>query len=349
MASDFGDEEKLRYDRQHLFSGIGETGQKRLANGRVLILGCGGLGSASASLLARAGVGFLKIVDRDFLEVSNLQRQILYEEHDVKEGLPKVFAAERRLKEINSTIAIEPLFADANRFNIEKLITDVDVVLDATDNFETRFLLNEACVKNKKAWIYGAAIESYGLLMSIIPGKTACLRCLMDHVPEPGIALTCENVGILGSIVLVIASLQCAEVIKLLTGHLEALNPSLVAIDLWQNSFQTIEVTKATLQKNCPVCNNHEYDFLTGKKGSAFTTLCGRNAVQILPFKETKLDLAKKAIELSSHGVVKVNEYLLQFEIEKFVLSIFPDGRVMVKGTTDSGIARSLYSRFVGN
>jgi adenylyltransferase/sulfurtransferase len=349
MSSNFGEEEKLRYARQQLFYGIGETGQRKLAESRVLILGCGGLGSASASLLARAGVGYLKIVDRDFLDLSNLHRQILYDEHDVKEGLPKVIAAERRLQEINSTIRLEPIFADVNRFNVEKLIENVDIVLDATDNFETRFLLNEACVKNNKTWIYGAAIESYGLMMNIIPAKTACFRCLMDYVPEPGITPTCESVGILSSIVLMIASLQCAEAIKILTGQIEEINLGLINIDVWRNSFQIIDVTKLTIQKNCPVCNNHEFDFLEGRKGSAFTSLCGRDAVQILPFKQSKLDLAKLAIELSSQGVVKVNEYLIRFEVEKYELSIFSDGRAMVQGTTDTGIARSLYSKYVGN
>jgi adenylyltransferase/sulfurtransferase len=190
MKTDFGDEEKQRYDRQEIFHSIGKEGQKKLSDSRVLILGCGGLGSASASLLARAGVGFLKIVDRDFLDLSNLQRQILYDEDDIKNGLPKVIAAEQRLKKINSTIQIEPILSDVNRFNIEKLIQDVDLVIDAVDNFETRFLLNEACVKQKRSWIYGAAIESYGLTMNIIPGETACLYCIMDKIPQPGSVAT---------------------------------------------------------------------------------------------------------------------------------------------------------------
>jgi len=349
MQTEFGQEEKERYSRQKLFYGIGEDGQKKLTESRVLILGCGGLGSASASLLARAGVGYLRIVDRDFLEVSNLQRQILYEEHDVKEGLPKVIAAEQRLRQINSTIQIEPIIADVNRFNIEKIIHDVDLIIDAADNFETRFLLNEACVKHKLTWIYGAAIESYGLMMNIIPGKTACLRCIMDEIPHPGSAATCETVGVLGSIVAIIASLQTTEAIKILTGNLKEINKGLTRIDVWQNDFQTIDVTKSKIKQNCPVCNNKAFDFLNGKRGSAFTSLCGRNAVQILPFKEIQLDLAKLAINLSSLGSVKVNEFLIRFEINKYELSIFPDARVIVKGTTDTGIARSLYSKYVGN
>lgn len=349
MQFEFAEEEKQRYARQEIFHGIGTEGQKKLSDSRVLILGCGGLGSASASLLARAGVGYLKIVDRDFLDLSNLQRQILYEEHDVKEGLPKVIAAERRLKEINSTIQIEPIISDVNRFTVEKLIQDVDLVIDAVDNFETRFLLNEACVKHKRTWIYGAAIESYGLTMNIFPEKTACLRCLMDNIPQPGSVNTCETVGVLAPIVCIIASIQCAEAIKILTGNTKEINKSLISIDIWHNSFQTIDVTKSKIQKNCPVCNNKDFDFLNGKRGSAYTAICGRNAVQILPFKGTKLDLAKLAINLSSLGMVKANEYLIRFEIEKHELSIFPDGRVIVNGTTDTGIARSLYAKYVGN
>ena len=349
MQTEFGDEEKQRYSRQKIFYGIGEEGQKKLAESRVLILGCGGLGSASASLLARAGIGYLKIVDRDFLDLSNLQRQILYDEHDVKEGLPKVIAAEKRLKKINSTIQIEPIIADVNRFNIEKLIQDVDLVIDAVDNFETRFLLNEACVKQKRTWIYGSAIESYGLTMNIIPGKTACLRCIMDNIPQPGSVATCDSVGVLAPIVCIIASIQCAEAIKILTNNKKEINKNLISIDVWHNSFQTIDVTKSKIQKNCPVCNNKEFDFLNGKRGSAYTVICGRNAVQILPFKEPKLDLAKLAINLCSIGRVKTSEYLIQFEIENYELSIFPDGRVIVKRTTDTGIARSLYSKYVGN
>lgn len=349
MKSNFGTEEKERYTRQAAFYGIGEAGQQKLANSRVMILGCGGLGSASASILARAGVGYLKIVDRDFLELNNLQRQILYEEHDVKEGLPKPIAAQRRINRINSTIHIDPIMDDVNRFNIEQLISDVDLVIDAADNFETRFLLNEACVKHNRTWIYGAAIESYGLTMNIIPGKTACLRCVMDNIPQPGSTPTCETVGVLASIVFIIASIQCAEAIKILIDKQDEINKGLVSIDVWQNIYQIIDITKEKIQKSCPVCNQRKFDFLEGKQGSAFTSLCGRNAVQILPFKSIQVDLASLAIKLSNLGIVKVNEYLIRFEIDGFELAIFPDGRMIVKGTTDTGIARSLYSKYIGN
>lgn len=349
IPSIFGTEEKERYSRQFAFAGIGKSGQEKLMKSRVMILGCGGLGSASSMILARAGIGFLKLVDRDYLELNNLQRQILYEEHDVKEGLPKPIAAQRRIELINSTIKVEPVVTDVNRFNIEKLIQDVDLIIDGTDNFETRFLLNDACIKHNRTFVYGAAIESYGLTMNIIPGKTPCLRCLMDHIPQPGSAPTCETVGILGPAVFIIASIQCAEAIKILIGTKNEINKGVISIDVWQNSYHTIDVSKANVQKNCPVCYQHKFDFLEGRQGSAYTTLCGRNAVQILPVIETSIDLAKMAIDLAGSGIVKANEYLIRFEIEGYELCIFPDGRTMVKGTTDTGIARSLYSKYVGN
>jgi adenylyltransferase/sulfurtransferase len=349
MKSNFGKEEQERYTRQSAFHGIGKAGQEKLSKSRVMILGCGGLGSASASILARAGIGFLKLVDRDFLELNNLQRQILYEEHDVKEGLPKVIAAQRQIERINSTVHVEPVISDVNRFNIEALIADVDLVIDAADNFETRFLLNDACVKHNRTWICGAAVESYGLSMNVIPGKTACLRCVMDNIPQPDSIPTCETVGVLGSIVCIIASIQCAEAIKILLDKEDEINRSLISIDIWNNSYQSIAIEKAKIQNNCPVCNQRWFEFLEGKQGSAFTTLCGRNAVQILPFTETSVDLAKLAINLSGLGVVKVNEFLIRFEIEGYELIIFPDSRAIVKGTTDAGVARSLYSKYVGS
>lgn len=349
MKSNFGKEEQERYARQSAFHGIGSAGQEKLAQSRIMILGCGGLGSASASILARAGIGFLKLVDRDFLELNNLQRQILYEEHDVKEGLPKVIAAQRQIEQINSTVQVEPIISDVNRFNIEVLIADVDLVIDAADNFETRFLLNDACVKHNRTWIYGAAIESFGLTMNIIPGKTACLRCVMDNIPQPGSVSTCETVGILGSIVCIIASIQSAEAIKIALDKQNEISRDLISIDIWNNSYQSIAIEKEKIQNNCPVCNQHWFEFLEGKQGTAFTALCGRNAVQILPYKESPLDLAKLAIHLSGLGVVKVNEFVIRFEIEGYEISIFPDSRAIVKGTTDAGIARSLYSKYIVN
>jgi len=347
--SEFGREEKERYSRQVNFAGLGLKEQKLLEKSRVLILGCGGLGSTSASILARAGVGYLKLVDRDYMELSNLQRQILYDEHDVKEGLPKAIAAQRKIYEINSTVKVETVIADVNRFNIERLIENVDLVIDAADNFETRFLLNDACVKHKLPWIYGASIESYGMSMNIFPQKTPCLRCIMEQLPQQGSVPTCESVGVLGSIVTIIASIQAVEAIKILTNKIDVLNKNILSIDLWQNSYQVIDVASANAKTNCPVCNQKKFDFLSGRFGNVYTKIVGQNAVQIAPFQEQSVDLPKLAIELSSLGSVKVNEYLIRFEIENYELSIFQDGRTIVNGTTDTGIARNFYSKYVTN
>lgn len=345
--SEFGYEEKERYSRQVNFAGLGEKGQHLLAKGRVLILGCGGLGSTAATLLARAGLGYLKLVDRDYMELSNLQRQILYDEHDVKEGLPKVIAAQRKIYEINSMVNVETVIADVNRLNIEELIENVDVVVDASDNFETRFLLNDACVKHNLPWIYGASIESYGMTMNIIPRKTPCLRCIMEQIPQPGAAPTCETVGVLGPIVTIIASIQAAEAIKILTQKTDELNKNIISIDMWQNSYQVIDIASANAGKNCPVCNQRKFEYLEGRFGNVHTRIIGQNAVQILPFEKQSLDLPRLAIALSSLGSVKVNEYVIRFEIEDYELSIFQDGRTIVNGTADTGIARNFYTKYV--
>jgi len=345
--ADFGREESERYSRQTNFAGLGRSDQELLAQSRALILGCGGLGSASASLLARAGVGYLRLVDRDFMELSNLQRQILYDEHDVKEGLPKVIAAQRKLREINANTAVDPVIADVNRTNIESLIEGVQLVIDGSDNFETRYLLNEACVKHNIPWIYGAAVESHGMSMNILPHKTACLHCVMEHVPRPSATPTSEAVGVLGPIVTLIASIQSVEAIKILTRKMEALNRAIVVIDLWQNSYQTIDISAVRETVNCPVCSQNQFEFLTGRFGNLYTRVIGQNAVQIIPFETQKLDLPRLAIELASQGSVKVNEYVVRLEIDGYELSVFQDGRTIVSGTADTGIARNYYTKYV--
>ncbi|MFZ5516556.1 MAG: ThiF family adenylyltransferase [Candidatus Zhuqueibacterota bacterium] len=345
--SDFGREEFDRYSRQTNFVGLGRSEQELLAKSRVLILGCGGLGSASASLLARAGVGYLRLADRDFMELSNLQRQILYDEHDVKEGLPKVIAAQRKLREINANTRVEPVIADVNRTNIESLIEGVHLVIDGSDNFETRYLLNEACVKHNVPWIYGAAVESYGMCMNIIPRKTACLHCVMEHVPRPNATPASETEGVLGPIVTMIASIQSAEAMKILTHKMDALNKAIIVIDLWQNSYQAIDIAALRETVNCPVCSQSKFEYLSGRFGNLYTRVVGQNAVQIIPFETQKLDLPRLAIELASQGSVKVNEYVVRIEIDRCELSIFQDGRTVVSGTADTGIARNYYTKYV--
>jgi len=347
MNSNFSAEE--RYSRQILFSGIGKDGQQKLAQRQVLILGCGGLGSAAAEMLARSGVGFLRLIDRDFVELHNLQRQSLYDEEDVKEGLPKAIAAQRKLEQINSDISIEAIVDDVNRFNIESLLKNIDLVLDATDNFQTRFLLNEACIKQHIPWIYGACVESYGLTMNIIPGKTPCFRCIFEKIPEPEFSPTCAMVGVINPIVNIIAAIQCAEALKMLTEHVDEMHRVLMSIDLWKNEIHQIEVAPEYQRKNCPVCQQGLFPFLSGKYGTNYTSLYGLNAIQILPFEKKELDLMALAIRLSQYGDPLVNEYLLRLPIDKYELVIFPTGRAVINGTTDTGIARAIYTKYIEN
>jgi len=325
MKINFREEEQERYSRQILFQGIGKEGQDKLSKSKVLIIGCGGLGAVSSELLARAGVGYLKIIDRDFIELNNLQRQILFDENDIKEGLPKAIAAKRKLIKINSKVKIEALVEDANRFNIETLLQDVDLVVDATDNFETRFLINEACVKKSKPWVYGACVESYGLTMNIIPGKTPCFKCILEKIPAPGSAPTCETVGVINSIVAVIASFQCAEVLKMLTNNYGQLNKNLLTIDLWKNDIQHIDISNVNTDHNCPVCDYKQFKLLEGKQGTTFTTLCGCNAVQIIPYQKTEINLLQIAIKLSTYCDPLYNEYFLKAAIENYELIIFSE------------------------
>ena len=305
MNINFGKETQERYSRQVLFKGIGEEGQAKLTKSSVLIIGCGGLGSISSELLARAGIGYLKIIDRDFLELNNLQRQILFDENDIKEGLPKAIAAKRKLNKINSNITVEALVEDVNRFNIEALLTNIDLVIDATDNFETRFLVNEACVKKNVPWIYGACVESYGLTMNIIPGKTPCLRCIFEKLPEPGSSPTCETVGVISPIVTTIASIQCAEALKILSCNYNHLNKNLLSLDLWKNEFHAVDISNINQEKNCPVCNYKQFNFLNGKYGTTFTALCGSNAVQIIPYEKTVIGITySNSVDIFNNSII---------------------------------------------
>jgi len=336
-----------RYARQTHFAGIGKEGQSKLAKSRVLIIGCGGLGSVTAELLARAGVGYIKIIDRDFLQLSNLQRQFLFDEQDIRDGLPKAVAAKRKLQHINSTIAIDAHVDDVNRFNIENLIKGIDLVIDSTDNFQTRFLINDACVKNQIPWIFGACAASYGQTMNIIPKRTPCLRCLIEKIPDINSTPTSETVGIIGPIVTTIAAIQCSEALKILTGTLDYSNQKLLIIDLWENNIEYADISKVKHDHQCPVCDFKQFSFLSGKYSSSYISICGSNAVQILPFEKTDVDLKNLAIKLSEFGDPIYSEYFIKYEIDDYELAIFPDGRVIINGTTDTGIARGLYDKCV--
>src|SRR5688572_26820103 len=268
-----------RYSRQILFPEIGRDGQQKLLDARVMILGCGALGASHSEMLSRAGVGHLKIVDRDFVEFTNLQRQTLFKESDAAERLPKAIAARTRIAEINSEIEVEAIVADVNQSNIEQLVKDRDVVLDGTDNFQVRYLLNDACVKLGKTWIYGAAVSSYGTTMTIIPGKTPCLRCIFEEMPDAGSSPTCDTAGVIMPIIATVSAVQVSEAIKLIVGDTGALHRSLLQFDVWNNDRQKIKLSQRN--PDCPTCGKHRYEFLDAESAEFSAVLCGRNAVQI--------------------------------------------------------------------
>jgi molybdopterin/thiamine biosynthesis adenylyltransferase len=316
---------------------------------RALIVGCGALGSVVANTLCRAGVGHLRIVDRDFVEITNLQRQVLYDEDDVAAGLPKAVAAQRKLKRINSEIEIEAIVADVSHENIESLLAGVDVLVDGLDNFETRFLLNEASVKFGVPWVYGGCVGAEGQTMTVLPGESACLRCVLGEPPPPGSAATCDTIGVLGPIVNVVASLEAMEAIKLLTGRRDTVNTKLMIYDVWANRTQTISTAGLREASQCPTCVGHQYPFLHGQAVSHTAVLCGRNAVQLSFPDRQSLDLDSLARQWRTLGDVTRNPFLLRGKFDKYELTVFPDGRAIIGGTDDVTTARSVYAQYVGN
>lgn len=336
-----------RYSRQILFQEIGKAGQEKLLNSRVLIVGCGALGASLAEMLSRAGVGSLRIVDRDYVEYTNLQRQTLFNEEDAEHRTPKAAAAKRRIAEINSGIDVEAIVADVNNSNIESLIDGCDIVIDGTDNFQVRYLLNDACVKHKKTWIYGAAVSSYGTTMTIVPGETPCLRCIFEEMPDAGSAPTCDTAGVIMPIISSISAIQVAEAIKLLVGDTASLHRSLIQIDVWQNDWRKIKLAEPN--KDCKCCGQNIYEFLDAETQEFSAVLCGRNAVQIAPAKRVDLDLDAFADKIKFVTAVNQNEYLVRFTVDENEVTVFSDGRAIIKGTDDISTARSIYSRFVGS
>jgi adenylyltransferase/sulfurtransferase len=333
-----------RYSRQVLFPGIGREGQSRLAAGRVALVGCGATGSALASLLARAGVGTLRIIDRDYVEPSNLQRQSLFDEADAAEALPKAIAAARQISAFNSQIVIEPQVSDLVPANIETLLEGMQLVLDGTDNFETRYLINDFAVKTSLPWIYTAAVGSYGVTMNVLPGKAACLACLFPDQPR-GAFETCETAGILNSAVNLAAAIAATEAIKLLVGAGQQVRRTLLSFDVWRN--QRAEVNAASPRPGCRVCGEHDFLHLAGE-GRPHITLCGRNSVQIHE-RHRPVDFLEVSARLQPHGPVRHNDFVLKFWPQPYEMTLFPDGRAIIKGTTDTAVARSLYARYVGS
>jgi len=332
-----------KYSRQILFAGIGEQGQQRLLASSAVIVGCGAIGAAAANLLARAGVGKIRIIDRDFVEPSNLQRQTLFDEADALAALPKAVAAERKLRSINSGLSVEGIVADLSPRNAAGLLAGFDLILDGTDNFETRFLINDFAVQNAKPWIYAAAVAAYGLTMTIRPGATPCLACVME-TQQQGLEETCDTIGVLGPVVNLIASLEVAEAMKLLAGRAEALHGRLISCDIWSGHFQSVRIAR---NPDCRACARREFTYLLGE-AQPHITMCGRDSVQI--HERTRvLDLALLRNRLSpTVSDVRHNEFLLRFRIPPYEMTVFSDGRAILKGTKDPAIARSLYARYIG-
>ncbi|HEV8132573.1 MAG TPA: ThiF family adenylyltransferase [Acidobacteriota bacterium] len=336
-----------RYSRHVLFPGIGEEGQRRISDSVVAIVGCGALGSAQAEMLARAGVGELHMVDRDFVEWSNLQRQSLFKETDARDSIPKAVALSRELKLIDSQCRVYSEVDDFNSSNAEDFLARAELVLDATDNFQTRYLINDCSVKLGMAWIYGACVGSYGTVAPFIPGETPCLRCLFPDPPAAGEGPTCDTAGIITPLPKMVAAMQVAEVLKILVGNLQSVRRALVSFDLWANSYHTLSYSLP--EPACTCCGRRQFDFLQGKQETEAITLCGRNAVQILPQRKQNVDLPALQRRLTRLGRVTICDYFLKLFIQEHELAVFRDGRAIIKGTSDPAEAKSLYARYVGD
>jgi len=332
-----------RYSRQILFYGIGQAGQSKLSGSFVVIVGCGALGTIIATTLVRAGIGRIRIIDRDFLEYHNLQRQVIFDEDDVRNQLPKAVAAERHLRKVNSMVEVEGVVADINYTNVERFIYGADLILDGLDNFETRCLVNDACLKHRIPWIYGGAISSYGMTMNVIPGQTPCFRCLHPNVLYRVMLPTCDTEGVIGPAPFIVGSLQSAEAMKILVGA-DNINQGLISIDAWEGRFTRFRISS---RADCPACQG-KYEFLEAKFGTRTTSLCGQNAIQVLNPEVKELSLSELATKLKPVGEVSYNQFLLRFRVDDYEMVVFPDGRAIIKNTNDESLARGLYAKYIG-
>jgi molybdopterin/thiamine biosynthesis adenylyltransferase len=335
-----------RYSRQVLFQGVGIEGQRRLADSSVVIVGCGALGTAQAEMLGRAGIGRLRLIDRDFVEFTNLQRQTMFTESDAAARLPKAVACKSHLSAVNSEIEIEALVSDLNPANAEETLTGVDIIFDATDNFATRYLINDVAVKHSIPWIYGAAVGSYGVTMTILPGETPCLRCVFEEPPPPGSAPTCDTAGVLMPIISVVAAAQVAEGFKLMTGHNDRLSRSLMQFDVWNNEWRGIKLDRPSA--GCATCGQRKFELLEAEVQEFAASLCGRNAVQVSPGPGVSIDFDEIASRLTASFELKRNDYLLRFRAGENEFTLFRDARAIITGTNDITAARALYSRYIG-
>jgi molybdopterin-synthase adenylyltransferase len=343
-----------RYSRQSIFAPIGPAGQQRICNATVLLIGCGALGSNLAGMMTRAGVGRLWIVDRDCVELSNLQRQVLFDEADAANNLPKAQAAAQKLRHINSQIQITPVVADVNHQSIEHFIDEsgCSLILDGTDNLQTRLLINDAAIKHSRPWIYGACLSATGMAMVILPAGRPCLRCVIESAPEPGQMPTCETAGIISPIVSMVAAWQAAEALKLLSGNLTAINKNFVTFDLWQNRYHQMSLEPLTTGPGCQCCGRHDFEYLTGRGDLSTISLCGRNSVQVRPQQTNqKINLPDLAQRLNQLGPTTLNEFMLRLELtsQQMEITIFPDARAIIKGTSSIDHARSLYAKYIGH
>ncbi|MDA2928832.1 ThiF family adenylyltransferase [Acidobacteria bacterium AH-259-O06] len=335
-----------RYSRQILFSEIGEVGQEKIRASKVVVIGCGALGTVSAEILGRAGVGQLKLIDRDFVEESNLQRQSLFSEEDAKKGLPKAVAAEKALRAINSDVELQGVIQDITWENIERLCRDGHIIVDGTDNFETRFLINDFCVKRGMPWIYGACVGSYGVAFAFQPKLTACLQCLFEQPPEIGTTETCDTAGILAPIVHIVAAYQVTQAIKILVG--EAARAEILQVDVWTGTWRTIAARSARSEQ-CLCCGQHQFRFLEGEEKARLTRLCGRNAVQVSPQHSTQLDFQQLRKRLEKSAQVDFNEYMMRIQVDRYEIALFTDGRSIISGTDDFSEARAVYAKYIGS
>lgn len=340
-----------RYARQVCYPPIGATGQQKLLAARIAIVGCGALGSATADTLVRAGVGYVRLIDRDFIELDNLQRQTLYDEDDLAANLPKAEAAAQKLRRINSDVTIEPRVADVNASTAPELLQNVDLLVDGGDNFELRYLVNDYAVMHGRPWIYGAALGAEGRVLPIVSRETPCLRCVFPDPPPPGSTPTCETAGVLAAAVNLTASLQATAAIKLLIGDRAAVDWRLVHFDLWRNTFRQLDVSASGPGGDCPACGQGRFDYLSGGQAALSTSLCGRNAVQVLPAAGAQLDFETVATALrnSASDELIVNRFLIRCTLDGFQITLFRDGRAIIQGTADLAKARNLYAKYVGS
>lgn len=340
-----------RYSRQIRFDGIGLEGQQRIRAAKVLLCGCGALGTVLADTLTRAGVGLLRIVDRDFVDLSNLQRQVLFTERDVEDHLPKAIAAVRKLSQINSQVTLEPIVADIDWRNVTDYVRDVDLILDGTDNFEVRFLLNDVSLVTGIPWVYAGCVGSHGQTMAIFPNESACLRCIIETPPDPGATETCDTAGVLAPAIHMVTALQATTALKILAGRKDLVAPQLTIVDVWDGTLRQMNLANLREKSQCPACVEGRRDWLHGGHSSQSTVLCGRNSVQISPAFESRISLEELASKLEASGPVTRNPFLLRLTLKDptYEITVFRDGRAIIQGTDDISVARGLYARFVGN